>query len=111
MITNLAQFKKAVARKEPYRIVQHYLKPELSGTRRQPTKVQTNGYYSIDPDDPESKVSTANGGLGYWNKYGKASEWVFEGEEITQLIRSRCAPDSELWEYAPLQRIVFEKGE
>jgi len=77
MIKNLSQFKKAINEKRAYVIIEHFVKPEFAGQVRVPTKVQTNAYYSKAPKEPESEVNTANGGLGYWNEYGKASDWEF----------------------------------
>ena len=96
-ISNLAQFKRAINNGMEYTVVEHFVKPRLSGTRRKPTKVQTNGYYSIVPDDPDHEVSRANGGLGYMNWYGKASDWQFDGDTATQYKKGR-----------PLQTIRFD---
>jgi hypothetical protein len=77
-IRNHAQFKRAIKEKKCFIIRQHYIKPEFTGQLRKPNIVQTNGFYSITPDDLNSKVSTANYGKGYWLEFGKASDWVFE---------------------------------
>lgn len=84
MINNLSQFKKAIAEHKEYIIIKHFVKPACEGQRRVPTKVQTNAYYSVIPDEPEHEVSKANGGLGYFNTYGKAKQWEFDGDLITQ---------------------------
>lgn len=89
MINNLSQLKKAIAEGREYIVVEHFIKPERAGEKRRPTKVQTNGYYSIVPGEPESVVSRANGGLGYWNTYGKAAEWSFDGDKITQYMNTK----------------------
>lgn len=96
-VTNLAQLKRTIESGTEYTIVEHYVKPRLSGTRRVPTKVQTNGYYSVVPNEPTHEVSMANGGLGYMNWYGKASDWKFEGDLITQYIKGN-----------PIQTIRFD---
>lgn len=84
MINNLSQLKKAINDHKEFIIVEHYRKPHLTGQRRKPGKVQTNGFYSFVPGDPDNEVSRANGGMGYMNWYGKASDWEFNGELITQ---------------------------
>lgn len=86
LIKNLSQLKKAVAAKMPFRIVEHFIKPELTGQLRVPNVVQTNGFYSVEKDKPGSRVSLANNGKGYWLDYGKASNWMFDGENITRVF-------------------------
>ena len=83
MINNLSQVKKAIANGREFMIVEHFIKPHLTGQKRKPSKVQTNAFYSVVPDDPDNEVSKANGGLGYFLQYGKASDWDFNGELIT----------------------------
>ena len=95
-INNLAQLKRAIKEGKEYIVVKHYRKPELSGTRRKPTKVQTNAYYTVVPGDPNHEVSRAKGGLGYYTRYGKASDWEFAGKFITQYINGN-----------PIQVIMF----
>lgn len=97
IIKNLAQLKRVIADRAEYTIVKHYMKPHLTGTRRVPTKIQTNGYYSVVPNEPTHEVSMANGGLGYMNWYRKASDWKFDGELITQYVKGN-----------PIQTIRFD---
>lgn len=82
-IKNLSQLKKAVESGKSFIILEHYIKPELSGQKRKPTKIQTNGFYSIVPDEPDNPINAANGGRGYWFEYGKASAWTFENGVCT----------------------------
>ena len=84
IIKNLSQFKKAIASKAPFQIVEHYIKPECTGQVRRPNVIQTNGFYSVEEGKPDSKISRANYGKGCWLEYGKASEWTFDGEYITR---------------------------
>jgi hypothetical protein len=86
IVKNLSQLKKAISAKTPFRIVEHYIKPEFSGQVRLPNVIQTNGFYSVEDGKPDSKVSQANYGKGYWLDYGKASEWTFDGEYITRIF-------------------------
>lgn len=86
-ITNLSQLKKAIEAGNEFIIITHYKKPHLTGQRRKPGKVQTNGFYSVVPGDPDNEVSRANGGMGYMNWYGSAKQWIFDGHKITQLTK------------------------
>lgn len=76
-IKNLSQLKKAVNTGHCFRIRKHYIHPEYTGQMRKPSVIQTNGFYSTIPDDPDCKISKANGGKGYWFDYGKAKDWQF----------------------------------
>ena len=83
MVKNLAQLKRVISAKNNFRIVEHFIKPEFSGQVRTPNVIQTNGFYSVETGKPDSPVSTANGGRGYWLDYGKASDWTFDGDRAT----------------------------
>lgn len=76
-VTNLSQLKKALAAGHDFKIIEHFKKPEHTGEIRHVSKMQTNGFYSVIKDDPESPVSKANRGLGYWLDFGKAADWLF----------------------------------
>lgn len=80
-IQSLAQFKKIIAQKRAFVILEHN-KPEHIGEVRVPTVIQTNGFYSIEKDKPNSKVTLANNGKGYWLKYEKAACYRFMGDEV-----------------------------
>ena len=82
-IRNLTHLKSVLKQGSCFEIVQHSLHPEFTGQIRQLSKVQTNGFYSTIYQDPTHKVSHANGGLGYWMAYQKASNWEFNGEICT----------------------------
>lgn len=77
-IKNLAQFKRAINERKQFEIVKHCRFPEWVGQVRVPNVVQTNGFYSVIPNEPNHKVSMFNDGMGSWLAYGKASEWKFE---------------------------------
>lgn len=93
MISNLAQLKKAVGEKRPFKILKHYVKPEYTGQVRTPNKVQSNGFYSIIADDLAHCVSLANGCKGSWIEFGKASDWTFQNGVCKQSFRG-----GEIWE-------------
>lgn len=77
-VKNLAQLKRAIQSGRAFEIVRHYVRPEYEGQIRQPSVVQTNGFYSVIHNDPAHRISQANNGRGSWIEYGKASDWVFE---------------------------------
>ena len=81
-IKNLSQLKKAIANKQKFLIVKHYFHEECVGQIRTPNVVQTNGFYSIIENEPNSKVSMANNGKGYWYGYEKASCYDFNENNI-----------------------------
>lgn len=95
-IKNLSQMKKAVNAKMPFSIVKHYIKPELEGQIRVPNVLQTNGFYSVEKDKPNSPVSIANNGKGYWFEYGKASNWNFENG-ICTLVEHHNGKEIPVW--------------
>ena len=76
-ITNLSQLKKALQEGAEFKIIEHYVRPECNGQIRIVKKRQTNGFYSVVKGDPDNRFSKANGGMGSWCEFGKASEWTF----------------------------------
>lgn len=81
-IKNLSQLKKAIADKQKFLIVKHYVKEEFSGQIRTPNVIQTNGFYSIIENEPNSKITLANCGKGYWYEYEKANCYDFNEDSI-----------------------------
>lgn len=79
MIKNLSQLKKALAPGADFVITAH-CRPECVGETRRVNLANTTGIYSINPDDPTSKASTANCGKGSWLGWSKAPFWSFEGD-------------------------------
>lgn len=105
-INNLSQFKKAISAKKPFVIIEHYIHTQYTGTVRIPNVVQTNGFYSKAKDEPTNPQSLANNGIGVWMSYGKASDWLFDGETITAYHRWKpCNSDTEKIE--PIMKIKF----
>lgn len=92
-IKNLSQLKRAINNGKIFIIKKHYIKPEFTGQRRKPNVIQTNGFYSIVPDDYDSEVNAFNNGKGSWIEYGKASDWQFENGLCKQYCHGR-----EVWE-------------
>lgn len=78
----LADLKREIKRGTPFIILEHYIKPGYTGQKRKPNVVQTNGFYSIVPGEPNNPVSRANLDKGSWIDYGKASNWKFEDNNV-----------------------------
>ena len=79
MIKNLSQLKKALIPGAVFEITNH-CRPECVGQRRKVNIANTQGIYSIIPDEPQSKVTTANCGKGSWLGWSKAPFWKFNGD-------------------------------
>ena len=61
-IKNLSQLKKALQKGRKFEVVEHYIKPDMTGIR-EVNVVQTNGIYSKFPNKPsDAKENTCNGG-------------------------------------------------
>ena len=83
MIKNLSQLKKALVPGADFEVIDHW-RPKYIGQRRKVNIANTQGIYSIIPEDPKSKVTTANCGRGTWLAWGKASDWEFDGDTATR---------------------------
>lgn len=92
-IKNLAQLKRVIKEGRKFIIRKHYIRSECEGQIRNPNVVQTNGFYSIEDEKPDSKITLANNGKGSWIKYGKASDWKFENGLCKQYFRENA-----IWE-------------
>lgn len=77
MANNLSQLKKALTAGAEFEIVGHR-RPECVGQRRRVNVANTAGFYSIIPDEPDSKTTLANGGKGSFLGWSKARFWRFE---------------------------------
>ena len=77
MIKNLSQLKKALRADTEFEITAH-CRPDYVGQRRKVTIANTQGFYSVIPDDPQSKTSLANNGRGSWLGWSNAPFWQFE---------------------------------
>lgn len=76
MIKNLSQLKKSLKAGTRFQITGH-CRPECIGQLREVTVANTQGFYSILPDEPDSKTSTCNGGKGSVLWWSKAPFWDF----------------------------------
>ena len=77
MINNLSQLKKALIVGAEFEIVAH-CRPECVGSTRRINYVNTIGFYSVIPDEPNCKVSLANYGKGSFLGWSRAGFWKFE---------------------------------
>ena len=77
MIKNLTQLKRQLTAGVGFKITGH-CRPEMVGERRRVTVANTQGFYSVIPDDPEAKTSKANGGRGPVVWWSTAPYWGFE---------------------------------
>ena len=89
MIQNLSQFKKAMKEGKRFQIIEHFNFPERNGEIRKPNVVQTNGMYTILPENPDNELNKANKGRGSWIAFGKASDYTFCNGLIQQNFRSQ----------------------
>jgi hypothetical protein len=87
MIKNLAQLKRALNVGTEFMIVGHCRSEEV-GKRRRVNYADTTGFYSIDPDAPDSKTTTANGGKGSFLGWRTAPFWGFGDDGICTLYSS-----------------------
>ncbi len=77
MIQNLSQLKRTLKAGTVFQITAH-CRPDYAGQKREVTLANTQGFYSVIPDEPQSKVSLANGGKGSVLWWSKSSFWSFE---------------------------------
>ena len=76
MVKNLNQLKKTIKKGTCLEILVH-CRPEFTGQKREVTMANTQGFYSIVPDEPDHKVSLANDGKGFVLWWCNASDWEF----------------------------------
>ena len=76
MIKNLNQLKKSLKKGTRLQIVTH-CRPEWAGQLREITVANTQGFYSIIPDEPDHKVSKGNDGKGSVLWWSNAPFWDF----------------------------------
>ena len=87
MIRNLSQLKKALRTEVAFEIIAH-CRPDCIGQRRSVTVANTQGFYSILPDEPQSKTSLANGGRGSWLGWSSAPFWQFDENGVCAIYTS-----------------------
>ena len=77
MVNNLNQLKKILKKGTRFEIIAH-CRPECVGQKRQVTVANTQGFYSIVPEEPDCRVTLANDGKGSALWWSKAPYWGFE---------------------------------
>ena len=82
IIKNLSQLKKQLMVGTEFEILEHCRKENVGQVRRI-SKADTQGFYSIIPAEPDSKVSQANGGKGSWNPWSTAPYWEFRESDAS----------------------------
>ena len=93
MIKNLSQLKKYCANRPYFEIVAH-CRPECIGQIRKVNVVDTTGFYSIIPDDPNAKATLANHGKGSFLGWSKAPFWKFENDVASVYSSDKKTDDS-----------------
>lgn len=83
-IKNLNQLKKALTVGAHFHIISHF-SPECVGQVRKVASVNTQGIYTIVPDDPDANENFANNCKGSYLAWDEASDWDF-----TDGVCSRC---------------------
>ena len=77
MIKNLSQLKKRLTAGSEFEIIDH-CRQEYIGQTRRIILANTQGFYSIVPEEPDNRVSLGNGGKGSVLWWSKAPFWKFE---------------------------------
>lgn len=77
MVKNLSQLKKILKEGARFEIVSH-CRPEYVGQKREVTVSNTQGFYSIIPGEPDSRVSLANNGRGSVLWWSRVPFWEFQ---------------------------------
>ena len=93
MIKNLSQLKKYCANYPYFEIVAH-CRPEYIGQVRKVNVVNTTGFCSIVPDDPNAKATLANQGKGSFLGWSKALFWKFENDVASIYSSDKRTDDS-----------------
>ena len=63
MVNNLSQLKRTLQTGAQFRVIDHG-RPECVGEEREVTYANTQGFYSIVPNNPNCRTSLANNGRG-----------------------------------------------
>ena len=77
MVKNLSQLKRTLQTGAQFRVIDHG-RPECVGEEREVTYANTQGFYSIVPNDPNCRTSLANNGRGSVLWWSKAPFWEFK---------------------------------
>jgi len=95
MINNLSQLKKHFATLPEFEVVAH-CRPECIGEKRKVNVCNTQGIYSVIPDDSNAKATLANRGMGSWLAWSKSSFWKFENNIASVYTSDKVFNDNTL---------------
>jgi len=110
-IKNFAQLKRELSKGGAMFYIQNHWKKENIGQMRSVNIVQTNGIYTVIPDDCKHEISNANQGKGSWLEFGKASAWEFVDDEcgvthcILKNIHAKNNPDEVIIEIVVMEEV------
>lgn len=93
IIANLSQLKRYFATLPEFEVVAH-CRPECVGEIRKVNVVNSTGFYSIIPNNPNAKATLANRGKGSWLGWSKAAFWKFENNVASIYNNDKRTPDS-----------------
>lgn len=79
MVKNLSQLKKTLKNGTRFVVTAH-CRPEYVGQKRRVTLANTQGFYSVVPEEPDCKVTLANNGKGTVLWWSNAPFWEFDDE-------------------------------
>ena len=82
---SLAELKRFIRPGVEFKTVSHANHADMVGLTRVVTKVQTNGFYSKIIDEPDHRFSACNNGKGFFNEFGKAGGYIFDGSTVKVL--------------------------
>lgn len=81
-VKNLAQLKRIMTVGTEF-VITSNIRSDIVDQLRQVKYADTTGIYSVRPDAPDDKISTANRGRGYHLPWGKATDWEFSNGKCT----------------------------
>jgi hypothetical protein len=61
---------------------------ETIGQIRRVNYANTQGIYTVIPDDPDSKITKANGGKGSYLEWNSAKHWRFKEDNVVALYNN-----------------------
>ena len=85
MVKNLSQLKRTLQTGAQFRVIDHG-RPECVGEEREVTYANTQGFYSIVPNDTNCRTSLANNGRGSHMWWSSAPYWEFKDGVCTQYL-------------------------
>ena len=87
-VNNLSQLKKFLQPGARFKIHKHGTAPENVGQIREVSFAKTNAIYSRIYNEPQHRLSTANGGKGTFWPYEKAKNYTFDGNTVAVVFNN-----------------------